>query len=716
MFRDECVDLTEPGARSEKGAVLLFLAIALIAVLSVAALAIDMTLYSNARNQGVNYARLAALAAVEEYFDKKQREPTAGELSWKQSAARRANDISKTNYFFAIDSVVQHIRPNELALRDDANPPSTDVILEGGHWIYEEDATYSCESGDTPPCFVPETDNTKAINAMRVTGILYRPVSTFLAHAAFGIQSLPPVTIDVTAAAVPRHGCFAVDISPSITSVTHHQTDESVLDADLNDSSPSGTANKINPGTGYGSYLGYYLPADNPTVNPASDLGKTMTQFHKTDWDMLYWNVLTHHGYPGTIPDPHSYFTSPQQDTHHFKEDYVLLRQYGDDQYNSALHDNLHPNPWTDPDYAIGPTGLWGRFDSRHVNQPAGTYHGAEPLRSVFESIAHTIDRFEDRAVAGDEICFVFYDQSQKWTRVVKLTDNYDYLRKLTDFEGLPTGNAALSADLPPPVGQPSRDPSWEPPAPTENSPKGFERLVRYNLVPSPGGFTNMTGGLSEALKQLEAGKDGQILTSDFIVLIGDGLTNCTSSRSPACSDDYLYHKQSLAELQNVVINQVIPAHVPLHVILVGDHVQPQTVAIAKEDGGTCLTDAEARKANLPYVLDQWFGAPVSGAGAEQAQADAYTNRSAATPYWKINYDLYEIAAATGGTWGPIRPPSPACITPNVPISNPTTCNHTTSLLHRVVYDEKCRPRGDQMTHIIDEILGTNPYVVVQVK
>jgi hypothetical protein len=164
------------------------------------------------------------------------------------------------------------------------------------------------------------------------------------------------------------------------------------------------------------------------------------------------------------------------------------------------------------------------------------------------------------------------------------------------------------------------------------------------------------------------------------------------------------------------VINEVIPAHVPLHVILVGDHVQPHTVAIAKEDGGECISDSDARKANLPFVLDQQFGAPVSGTGAEAAQASAYNNRSVDTPYWKINYEMYEIAASTGGTWGPIRAPHPSCSTPNVPINNPTQCNRSPSLLQRVVYDENCRPRGDQMTHIMDEILGTNPYVVVQVR
>jgi len=693
--------------------VLLFLAIALLAILSFAALAIDLTLYSNARAQGVNYARLAALAAVEEYFDRKQKSPELGELEFKRSAVDRANAVSKTNYFYGIDQVLEHIRPNTISLMNDTYRPETEVKLEGGHWIYDE-STMHCTGTDTPPCFVAEPDNDKAINSVRVSGVLYRPVSSFLAHAAFGIKALPPVTIDVTAAAVPRHGCFAVDISPSIASVTHHITPKATIDADLNDTNPSGTINRINPGTSYGSFLGYYLPEDNPGVLASSDVGKIMTNIHKPDWDMLYYNVLAGHGWNSGI-DPRTWFPATLSDTQHLKSDFVQLRQYGDDQYSNILHSELHPNPAIETDYAMGPKGLWGRFDARHINE-SGSYQGAEPLRSVFETIQYTIERFENRSVAGDEICFVFYDQSQKWSRVVKLTDDFDYLRKLVDFSGKPVGNVPLVGDLPPPPGDPGRNSNWEPPAPTATNPAGYERIIRYNLVPSAGGFTNMTGGLSEALKQLDNGQDSGVQSSDFVVLVGDGLTNCSTSLSPQCSDDLDYHKKSLADLQNVVNSRVIPSHIPIHVILMGDYVQPHTVAIAKTDGGTCLSDAEARKAGLPYVMDEWFGAPVTGVGAEAAEANAYDNRSAAEPYWKANYEMYGIASATGGTWGTIRPKHPSCTTENTPIDNPTPCNRTPSLLQRVVYDEKCRSRGTQMTAFMDEILGSNPYVVVQVK
>src|SRR5215213_8695396 len=86
----------------EDGAILILLALLAVAILSFAALVIDLGAYGNERQQAQHYADLSALAALEAHYAADDpsltNPPTVLTLSDRVAAAlNRANGVSNTN-------------------------------------------------------------------------------------------------------------------------------------------------------------------------------------------------------------------------------------------------------------------------------------------------------------------------------------------------------------------------------------------------------------------------------------------------------------------------------------------------------------------------------------------------------------------------------------------------------------------------------------------
>ncbi len=709
----------------ESGAILILTAIILVVVVSFAALAVDLTAAASKAQRSRQYVKLAALAALEEYND------TEGTHAQKMSAAlERANEISEVN---VVLNFAGEATPNEVS------EGSGSAVLEAGQWYYAA-LPLSDPCSGTYPCFVEGADSSSPPNAFRIAGNLHESYNPIFAQAAWGNSSSININVAATASVVPRHACFLVDLSPSMTRETHELG-------------------------GQGTEFAFLLEADNP--------GLSSTR-HDVDWDNL--GAFPVRGGASTVINEH------------YQDDYELRTTLSDLNFqdsednfaNAEIYSEHHYDPATDPFYAVN-NGLSYRIDTfRDL-----IYSGPEPLRTVFEGLKRAVEIFKARSVAGDKVCLIFYDQTLSWTRIVKLTDDYDYLEKFLDWDEL-------------------SDPT-----------KGFERAVQHGLFPARRSNTNMTLAVAEAMKQFAAEKNVAVPSSDFMVLIGDGKTNCrdcpqlnedieqndddsvdiydawkifacedsgaicasycyvgapnesscragfggslpSSCPPPAadcadadlngdgdinyeditqwfndkdaaegcyskgCSSTPVHYWYSVNELKDYVEDLVYPSLTPMHVILIGQNVVPHSVDVpSTEDPGKCLSDSEARSQDLPLVkpiATEWdcSSGECSGTYTEDGSSTTISHSDFQlawqSSFYQVNSDMYDIAVMTGGIWGPIRPQGPSCS----PSSSAPACGAAEGTVDgRRVLDPYCRTTVQQIRDYMIEIIGQNPYTIV---
>lgn len=601
----------------------------------------------------------------------------------RNDALVRADEVASLNLM--VGDLSSSARQLELYA---ANPTSIPGLVPG-RWYYalNSDGSDPCVNGESVPCFVPHSqDDDEITNAFQLVGHLYDNVPAKFARA-FGVQTVTPVTVDAIATIVPRHGCFVVDLSSSMVRETHL---DGVAEFVFNMSEP-----------------------DHQQMY--SNLGATRANAS-----------------PVAQADP----------TIHFQDDYVPLSSLLDSDFTSGGYDTHHPDPNSQTIYRVSSLASANNYlvdvyrDSVH--------RGPEPLRTVFEGLRTAIQAFRKRATSGDKACIIFHDSAFEWPRIINLTDDFDYLESLTDFD-------------------------YDPNVDTLNPNSGFGLMIAHRLFPEYGAQTDIKKALGEALRQfsdyntLSAG----VPISNFIVIISDGLINCTDCLDDAkllndydlngngvfdatdtaiadscingstmlvcsssnldanvdgltdsydvlflnnhvgdiysrqcnvlgCSHNYPHFKMASDQLLTFVEQRVARANIELHVILAGSHVAPHTVDYDDGNGG-CMNDAQARHGLQSFVR----GGDASGSTMSDPDT-AFDTMSAANPFYEANSVMYDLARLTGGVWGPLRPPGPApCV-----LCDP---NQT-----RRITDPLCRPLAEQMNHYMDRIMSENPYQIVR--
>ena len=194
---------------------------------------------------------------------------------------------------------------------------------------------------------------------------------------------------------------------------------------------------------------------------------------------------------------------------------------------------------------------------------------------------------------------------------------------------------------------------------------------------------------------------------------IGDGVFNCRhcydpddfpnqlSGCTPGCNNTLQYYQQAKQDLYTFVNEALSERNVPIHWILVGGAVAPHTVERTLDESGVgdCLSDFDARKENVPYVKGGYNEDKFNSLG------EAYNRMSTVDPWYEANTAVYEVAAATQGLFGPIRPPSDEC-TPKVQCDNSE---------ERITEDPLCRTMVEQIDEYMNVVLGENPFILVQV-
>lgn len=704
---------------NEQAVIMLLLVILLPVFVIFAAFAIDLTASSSHIQISRQQVKLAALAALEEYYD------TEGDHAAKlQAALDKANAVSKMNL---------SLNFNRGASASDISSTAGESTakLEPGRYYYTAPTEGTVSGCSTFPCFVPSLDDP---NAFRITGVInsgYTPI--FM--KAFSSNEPRQTTVSATVSVVPRHGCFLVDLSPSITRETHQLG-------------------------GQGSEFAFLLASDNDGFNSSR---------HDTDWARL-------------VTDFPERGANPTIANKHYADDYALRTLISDDNFSSGAdgygnpvdYPEHHPNPEDHAEYSL-PQQLNYRIDLFRNAQ----YSGPQPLTNVMKALNKTVDMFKERQVAGDMMCLIFYDNHLFWPRILKLTDDFDYIKEFTDWTK--TGDPA----------------------------EGLERALQHGIFPGRQTYTNMTMALSEAMRQLASVRSEAVPSSDFIAFIGDGLTNCASCPPTPdvnndgalnsydrthilfCAEDHWYCKYycqdrttttcktylgvssttcpapqnlclkddvngdgrrttadstewlarynvgcfitkpcdnalenyyfSVTELKKFVADNVFTSQIPVHVLMIGDSIDPHTLDVPDtENPSTCLSEAEVRAEGLPLVkgLADTFSCwgktctgKVTTNGVTTTVSDTTLRNAWYSTFYQVNVDMYDIARMTGGIWAPIRPQYPGCSL----TTDPPPCGSTVGLdsKKRRIYDPYCRTVIEQIVEYIEEILGQNPYTIV---
>lgn len=225
-------------------------------------------------------------------------------------------------------------------------------------------------------------------------------------------------------------------------------------------------------GAPYLHRYGYYLATPNGLAGPT---------LQDQDWTELETNFPTR----GGNTDPTAHFASDYKDAGGVATDITLLN---DSDYNGTYTEH-HPNPSSLPQFSSAPAVY--RMDSRGSG---GGYIGPQPYSNLLLALQQTVLRLKNRRVAGSKFGVIFYDDKLSWPRVFSLTDDFDYLLQFLD--------------------------------PTDPNSK-FLRSKHKIFPGADAKGTNSPAALSEAARQLFNVNEAGIPASKFVMLMGDGVTNC---------------------------------------------------------------------------------------------------------------------------------------------------------------------------------------------
>lgn len=394
--------------------------------------------------------------------------------------------------------------------------------------------------------------------------------------------------------------------------------------------------------------------------------------------------------------------SNPWTPTTHYQSDYKTYQMLSDEDYG-ANEEKYHPDPRVEKSPYKSPPREPGRpyyytVDSYYESN----YSGPQPLATVFKGLDGAIKKFKERKVGGDKACIIFYDDKLLWHRIFNLTDDFDYLEKFTDLSD------RTSTD------------------------KGFQFAMKHGAFPRVGSQTNTGLALEEASIQFDANRGLAIPTSDFIVLIGDGLSNCRNCQAqdnkngnycgsvgPGCSNRFDYYYYSALESEKFAAEVLAKQKIPIHVVQVGQATGPHTKDIYKENSTTeCMSEFEKRRDGkfifkrtvehlLPGQVEPQCPKSFPESGSSETSCDVNTNWSqlfknanSSAPFYYSGRSLYQMATSTGGGWYPLRPQGSDC----------SICRPGSKRLT----DPLCRPTATQLGDAITEIMNQSPFTIME--
>ena len=685
----------------QAGAVLPLCVLVAFVLLLMGGLAIDTIMLGSSRAQHQHTAEYVALAALRSYGSP----PSGQEIAQLSAARSRAQEIAGVNIFLS-----KRFQQNGSYAEDlGAGADGATGRIQPGIWHTTPTFVSGVCQGATPcPCDLSGNWSGPCFEGLDFANPadVARPVNAF--HAELWLKDGSPVrtlfakltgqiawsfSSRATATVKPTRGIFLVDLSKSSHSDTHIPWERG--------------------GVGYMSFdkateYAYRLKnkscaADEAmpcnTVSPIGSYFCSLPSVARTPTDCTFeggWQAgATGDGFAGSIfnydcPDimPRVRLASFQR-TRHAKLDY---RCYG---INSFDDD--------------GTTVAGGNYlvDAFRGTLTGGVlYDGPEPLTTMLSTVNYAAAQLSARAVPGDLLGMIGVDQSGRIDlRTLPLSSpgstEFSEIEEITN----PSVDASTLARL-------------------------TKRNTDHFFFPREVNGFNLVAGLEAAVEQLDATAGGANSES-FIAVLTDGMVSCSTNSPSSCSEVDANHIQSLIDASiEFVQSQLVPRKIKFHLLLNGDIAKVSTLVRKGDTSETserCMTETEVRQSGLSYV-----DYDVTHGGLTPYEALVKRPITAFYPY---PLKLYQAVSATGGIYGPFRPPCLATLSPPgstcseggietlldsecanaVSLGQPITAPASLVDAHgRLACDPRCRDQRTQGRAYVDKILDRNPYVLVE--
>jgi hypothetical protein len=360
---------------NERGAVIVLLALAMMALLAFITLAIDSARLSSSYEQGAYYTNLAALTAIDEYYQWDCDDLPEGSSCHNfrmNKAAERVNTLSANNRI-ASDSTI-----SPTASLDQTS--GTGKLTPG---IFENNAFGPMAGSPTP-------------NAMNIHGHFFPKSSTIFGGPILGISEFNP-EYDATAVYMPKRMVVLVDMSRSMVRQTHGKN----------------PAEPDFPIFQYAYLYDYDRPAHGN--NTQSEIPYFYNLPTPRDVDGLPKHFRNDYWYLDS-----GWATSGMLDDRNYPS-------YG----GSPDWAGFFPDPTSNPVYSTKSQG-W-KVDIYRSN----SYTGPEPITSVLEGASQPAHWLTKRTNPGDRLSVVMFDDKLDWMRTIQLGSNFpkieDFLQTRTN-------------------------------------------------------------------------------------------------------------------------------------------------------------------------------------------------------------------------------------------------------------------------------------------
>ncbi len=732
----ECSDLHH----SEDGSVIVFIVLMCLLLFILAGLAIDSSVLSTSKAQQRHSAEYISLAALKSYI-----ESTATTKAQKLDAAvERAREVAGTNLMLARPFQKKKTDGNTLGSNITAHNDDNGLIIPG-IWHFDAGSgvcggvTCPCDASGAwaTPCFQkisslsdPASDN---INSFQVT---FKTAGDSPVRALFtqfiGTKS-QSLESTATAALVPKHVVFLMDVSRSAQWETHLPLEMT------RGPSPSPQVYSIREqlsGLGGMSYFeaseSTFQISDDSTTKCASNTDHTNECTYSPPVPPGIWPVpkcrFDGVPYPGGVsPDPDRdtsdlfdtiYNIPNAKKTVGFGPIMELnpptgspridrpTKHYRRLDYECFIVDNFRDTlPDNTPVDTVAKNFL---VDTRNTLLSGGSYQGAEPLGTMLNGVNHGLKILRDRRIPGDRAGFIAFDRSAR----------IDIRRTPTL---LPTSDTKISSLI----------------LATDTSDVSVANMRRryqeFFLMPRAALGLNIPEALLEAKKMLFPATPLTPALPEMahriVVMLSDGLTNCIEEGSLErfCGTRLGDVKASLSNTHQILLNEYATDDIRFDFILLGDHAAPHTLIRLDEKSGAeakCMSEADARLQDSQLIMTD------STSYGALTEIEAFEEFRRGSSFFYGANSLYEATRATKGNWAPIRPcyKGTGTICQNIQEYLDAECKaKAASLDHgdiiadsaygdtdgRLPFDPSGRSKRQQVEDAIDQIFDGSSYILV---
>lgn len=742
---------------TEKGVVLPFLAVSIVALLMVVGLAVDLNLLFNSITGLKNRADLVATSALRAYWDEEangvatEAEAHRLRLAAALTEAKRVAAHSENLPFYKILMGSSDSKHNNLCLwGDDGCSDPSGASLNGwlipGSWFsfeptggcaaWSEGGTCPCNAAGVfaGPCFRPlDADDFRA-SAFQVELQTTEDEPMPSLFARFAGQAFFRPTAIGTASLKPRRLIFAFDFSGSMDDSTHPQNLGESTYKLVSPTCPDDPLEHLNWNT---------LELAETHIVGTYDLDYSPEPF---GWSFATMPAQRPSGVPGDDPPIARY-----------KSDYRCFQVPNDPVGPAAYLIDTYPRVGDDPDPG---------------------YTGPQPLTRSLDGLSYALNRFSERGVPGDLVGLILFDRyiaperyfgpvppdrsNAVFQDMLAIADRShpDHFQKRLDHLAL------VRVD---PVSRECAADDWE-----------HECKTR-------GIFSNLQWAIRESERLLTQFSDWPDADNQ-VLLFSDMLSNCRGDpyddegewrglENLWCIDDSGMIEWSELNTIDMMRDHIVPKRIVINPFPAGSaNLSPHTEIVPNGKAGAlcdCLTEEESRLQNIGLgtgsntvykrnsdgkvftnIFDNYWDytfqnyatfycKPACEIGGWDLLKDTDPNTTYARPQnW-----LGILAKPTGGVWGLVRPPCTAdpnnpdapaaditdklramcragmpggaCRPPNTwhemnpwdtGIRGASGLKGWTDQYGRLFCDPKGRSTDQQMRDYMDQILGQSPY------